>query len=169
MVSKRMDIIRKKQEIDGLDNEIIDFLSQSTRSSTQRIYDSGWKRWVEWCAHQTPEVIPEEYQPMQVVRYLLSIKHQSPQTLNVARGAQITEAIFVPSTENSTTSVVVTESTPIVLARLGEPIPHLSSSLRQLPHFIQAAVDVTHTAVDALRSPETAVLGPLLMILGIIC
>ncbi|OAD68479.1 hypothetical protein PHYBLDRAFT_173469 [Phycomyces blakesleeanus NRRL 1555(-)] len=87
MVSKRMDIIRKKQEIDGLDDEIIDFLSQSTRSSTQRIYDSGWKRWVEWCAHQTPEVIPEEYQPMQVVRYLLSIKHQSPQTLNVARSS----------------------------------------------------------------------------------
>ncbi|KAG0758209.1 hypothetical protein G6F16_010446 [Rhizopus arrhizus] len=79
----RMELIRNKRKtVDRLDEDIIEFLSHAHRKNTHRVYNSGWKKWITWCAAQNPIVLPEDYDVKNVLMFLKSNSHFSYQYLD---------------------------------------------------------------------------------------
>ncbi|EIE87454.1 hypothetical protein RO3G_12165 [Rhizopus delemar RA 99-880] len=87
MVDDRMELIRKTRTTEGLTLENADYLNKATRNSTQRIYNSAWKKWTNWCRKQDPKVDATQYNVLKVIKFLLENKELSSQTLNGIRSA----------------------------------------------------------------------------------
>ncbi|KAG1035982.1 hypothetical protein G6F43_013135 [Rhizopus delemar] len=87
MVDDRMELIRKARTTEGLTLENADYLNKATRNSTQRIYNSAWKKWTNWCRQQDPKVDATQYNVLKVIEFLLENKELSSQTLNGIRSA----------------------------------------------------------------------------------
>ncbi|KAG1325360.1 hypothetical protein G6F62_008593 [Rhizopus arrhizus] len=84
----RMELIRNKRKtVDRLDEDTIEFLSHAHRKNTHRVYNSGWKKWITWCAAQNPIVLPEDYDVKNVLMFLKSNSHFSYQYLNGLRSS----------------------------------------------------------------------------------
>ncbi|KAG1035341.1 hypothetical protein G6F43_013245 [Rhizopus delemar] len=87
MMNDRMELIRKARTTEGLKLENADYLNKATRNSTQRIYNSAWKKWTNWCRQQDPKVDVTQYNVLKVIEFLLENKELSSQTLNSIRSA----------------------------------------------------------------------------------
>ncbi|KAG1042835.1 hypothetical protein G6F43_011801 [Rhizopus delemar] len=87
MDDDRLAVIRQKRKKEGIDADASDFLENSIRTNTARVYNGGWKKWVIWCKAQEPMIEPTRYDVQQVFRFLMEYKHLSSSHLNGIRSA----------------------------------------------------------------------------------
>ncbi|KAG1042029.1 hypothetical protein G6F43_011982 [Rhizopus delemar] len=88
MENDRMELIpNKRKEDKNLDIDTIEYLSHAQRRNTHRVYNSGWKKWMAWCAEQNPVISPEDYKVNHVLQFLKSNSHFSYQYLNDLRSS----------------------------------------------------------------------------------
>ncbi|KAG1532513.1 hypothetical protein G6F51_013070 [Rhizopus arrhizus] len=87
MVDDRMALISKAREIWGLTLDNAKYLNKSTRNSTQKTYDSAWRKWTSWCRQQDPKIDATSYNVKNVIEFLMANKELSSQTLNGMRSA----------------------------------------------------------------------------------
>ena len=87
MVDDRLALINMARTAEGLKSEETEYLNKSTRRSTQKTYDSAWKKWTNWCEHQEPQINPKNYHVITVLKYLMEHKELNSQTLNGMRSA----------------------------------------------------------------------------------
>ncbi|KAG0943812.1 hypothetical protein G6F29_011592 [Rhizopus arrhizus] len=85
MVFSRMAIIHNYRVANGLDGKTIQFLNKKIRTSTQRMYDTGWIRWTAWCQDNNKKAL--EYNPRNVLAFLVDHQHYSSNHLNTLRSA----------------------------------------------------------------------------------
>ncbi|KAG1205643.1 hypothetical protein G6F35_011504 [Rhizopus arrhizus] len=64
MVDDRMELISKARTKKGLTLENADYLNKATRDSTQKTYNSVWRKWTSWCRKQDPKVDATQYNVM---------------------------------------------------------------------------------------------------------
>jgi hypothetical protein len=58
----RMALIRnKRKNVGDLDEDTLEFLTHTQRSSTHKTYNAGWKKWTEWCSTQQNPISPTSY------------------------------------------------------------------------------------------------------------
>ncbi|KAG0847967.1 hypothetical protein G6F17_012059 [Rhizopus arrhizus] len=74
MVDDRMELISKARTKKGLTLENADYLNKATRDSTQKTYNSVWRKWTSWCRKQDPKVDATQYNVMKVIEFLLENK-----------------------------------------------------------------------------------------------
>ncbi|KAG0800389.1 hypothetical protein G6F22_002283 [Rhizopus arrhizus] len=84
---ERLEIIGKKRRAEDLNDEEISYLQQIHRKNTQKVYNVGWRKWVEWCHRQDPTISPVEYNVSDVFKFLMANRHYSLQYLNGIRSA----------------------------------------------------------------------------------
>ncbi|KAG1469814.1 hypothetical protein G6F56_003040 [Rhizopus delemar] len=82
-----MELISKTRTTKGLTLENADYLNKATRNSTQKTYNSAWKKRTSWCRQQDPKIDATQYNVMKVIEFLLENKKLSSQTLNGIRSA----------------------------------------------------------------------------------
>ncbi|KAG1437027.1 hypothetical protein G6F56_013300 [Rhizopus delemar] len=82
-----MELINKARTTEGLTLENADYLNKATRNSTQKTYNSAWKKWTNWCRQQDPRIDATQYNVMKVIEFMLENKELSSQTLNGIRSA----------------------------------------------------------------------------------
>ncbi|KAG1137376.1 hypothetical protein G6F38_011359 [Rhizopus arrhizus] len=88
VLSDRMAIISDARRKFGLtDAASIEYLENSTRSSTKKIYDNGWRQWHRWCLQKTPVVNPIKYNCANVLAFLVANQHYSSKHLNTLRSS----------------------------------------------------------------------------------
>lgn len=81
----RLALIRQAIQNQGLGEEEATYISESTRGSTSKIYDNGWKKWVEWC--QTRGLNCQEYNINNVINFLVQKNQYSTTHLNTLRSS----------------------------------------------------------------------------------
>lgn len=81
----RLEIINSYRKSNGMDEELIKHLNNSTRSKTNKLYDVGWKKYTEWCIQNKCQ--PKAYDPQQIINFLMSCKDLQLSTLNGYRSA----------------------------------------------------------------------------------
>ncbi|KAI8880933.1 hypothetical protein K501DRAFT_296168 [Backusella circina FSU 941] len=82
MVDDRLALISKARATWGLSLDGAKFLNKATRNSTQKTYDSAWKKWTNWCSQQDPKIDATKYNVNKVIEFLMENKELSSQTLN---------------------------------------------------------------------------------------
>ena len=83
----RLKIISAHNKSDGLDESGIQFLQHAHRRRIHQLYNRGWSLWTKWCQQQHPPVSPREYEPKNVLRFLVAHQYYSHQYLNVLRSS----------------------------------------------------------------------------------
>ncbi|KAG0778835.1 hypothetical protein G6F16_012953 [Rhizopus arrhizus] len=79
--------IYKSGTRDSINDKTTTFLLKATRQSTHKAYNNGWKVWSNWCRSQDPKLDPEEYNPNNVLQFLVDNQHFSYQYLNGLRSS----------------------------------------------------------------------------------
>lgn len=70
MENNRMEIISQKRKQDeGSNEDTIEFLSHTQRTSTRKQYNHEWKKWTQWCSERMPTITPTNYNPKQVLLF----------------------------------------------------------------------------------------------------
>ncbi|CAO3613459.1 unnamed protein product [Mucor hiemalis] len=75
----RMALINKQREKIGYDQASIQHLSKATRSSTNKAYNTSWRKFSQWCTKQQPVRDPE-------ISNLVSIQHSSSRSSSTRSG-----------------------------------------------------------------------------------
>ncbi|KAG1044387.1 hypothetical protein G6F43_011463 [Rhizopus delemar] len=84
----RLEIINEKRRKSGLINEAsIKYIAKSTRKSTEKAYDNGWKHWQQWCFQQDPQIDPTAYNSTNVLHFLVDNNKFSSNHLNTLRSS----------------------------------------------------------------------------------
>ncbi|GAB5590948.1 hypothetical protein Unana1_05848 [Umbelopsis nana] len=93
----RMAIIQQYQEEAGLTEEAKEYLEHTVHSQTHRNYNVIWKNWVRWCRSKTTPINPLEYNPPQVLEFLVSNSGKSASYLNIIdRQSPLFSTSFTP-------------------------------------------------------------------------
>lgn len=79
----RMDIIRNARRLQGLTTEESVYLEDFIGEGTAKAHDNGWKKWTKW--YKREHVESSKYKIENIVRFLISQQHYSPQHLNTLR------------------------------------------------------------------------------------
>ncbi|KAG1549878.1 hypothetical protein G6F47_013124 [Rhizopus delemar] len=83
-----LEIINEKRRKSGLINETsIKYIAKSTRKSTEKAYDNGWKHWQQWCFQQDPQIDPTAYNSTNVLHFLVDNNKFSINHLNTLRSS----------------------------------------------------------------------------------
>ncbi|KAG1169999.1 hypothetical protein G6F36_011988 [Rhizopus arrhizus] len=83
-----LEIINEKRRKSGLINETsIKYIAKSTRKSTEKAYDNGWKHWQQWCFQQDPQIDPTAYNSTNVLHFLVDNNKFSSNHLNTLRSS----------------------------------------------------------------------------------
>lgn len=80
-----LEIINNYRKANGMNENLIDYLNKATRSTTNKMYDTAWKKYVDWCLQHSYQ--PRTYDPQQVLRFLMSCNELQLSTLNGHRSA----------------------------------------------------------------------------------
>ncbi|KAG0745630.1 hypothetical protein G6F57_005410 [Rhizopus arrhizus] len=84
----RLEIINEKRRKSGLMNEAsIKYITKSTRKSTEKAYDNGWKHWQQWCCQQNPQIDPTAYNSTNILHFLVDNNKFSSNHLNTLRSS----------------------------------------------------------------------------------
>jgi hypothetical protein len=85
--SSRLELIGEGRKQSGLTDTSIKYLRKSTRKSTEGAYDNGWRHWQERCLKQEPIANPQQYDPVNVLHFLIDNNQYSNTHLNTLRSS----------------------------------------------------------------------------------
>jgi hypothetical protein len=83
----RLEIIKTFNTQDGIDESTTSFLQQSHRKRTHQLYNRGWSLWTSWYKKQQPAINNLQYEPKNILKFLVQQQHYSYQYLNVIRSS----------------------------------------------------------------------------------
>jgi integrase len=88
VLTDRLAIISNARHKSGLtDTASIEYLKNSTRKSTTKIYDNGWRQWHRWCLQQNPKIVPTAYNCANILQFLVANNKYSSNHLNTLRSS----------------------------------------------------------------------------------
>lgn len=83
-----MAVVSRSLRRSGASTATLSLLQDAHRSSTRSVYESHWRRWVQWCSDQNLDPFsPSEIQLANHLAFMSSSLHLSPAALRVRRAA----------------------------------------------------------------------------------
>lgn len=87
LATGRLEIIKQTMKNQQLDHQTIEHLQSKHRKETIDNYNRNWAKWVDWCQNQEPSIDYLEYNPKNVLKYLVQNRHYFTSHLNGIRAS----------------------------------------------------------------------------------